>query len=134
MKNALKNFVHQLDAINTISGGTVATSVDIKKSDRQIDILINAPSISSHAFNVFVKGSQLIVYATLREERDALMNEEGSVASRHMVPLFNQVFDIPQNVTADNIEAIFEHGRLRLILPLDESSDMPVKRIYIRES
>ncbi len=84
MKNALKNFVHQLDAINTISGGTVATSVDIKKSDRQIDILINAPSISSHAFNVFVKGSQLIVYATLREERDALMNEEGSVASRHI--------------------------------------------------
>lgn len=133
MKNVLKNFVHHLDAMNTISGGTIATSVNVRKTDHQIDILINAPTVPSEAFNIFVQGNQLIVYSTLRSEKDKWLTDEENIASKHMVPLFNQVFDIPQNVIVDDIEAIFENGKLRLILPFNESSTVPVKRINIRE-
>lgn len=132
MKNVLKNFVHQMDAMNTISGGTIATSVNVKKTDQQIDILINAPTVPSEAFNIFVQGNQLIVYSTLKTDQEGWMTENETAASKHMVPMFNSVFDIPQNIAVDDIEAIFEKGRLKLILPIDQTTT-PLKRINIRE-
>lgn len=133
MKNVLKDFVHQLDIMNTISGGTSATSVDIDKNDKYISINISSPSVNSEAFNIFVRGEQLVVYSVVKaEENSWIMNEE-KTASTHMIPMFNQVFDMPPFVVKEEIEAVFENGSLKVILPLQEPESIPVKRIDIRE-
>lgn len=131
MKNILKDFVYQIDAINTITGGSAATMVNIKKGSDKLVIQVNAPSVSSDSFNIYVHGNQLVVYTTLNDVDGVADEEEQS--SRHMTPLFNRTFNIPATVDKDQIDAIFEDGRLKILLPYGASEDMPAKRIDIRE-
>ena len=131
MKNVLKDFVHQIDAINTISGGASATRVNIQKEEGQLVINVVAPSVSSNSFNIYVHGNQLVVYTTLNDLNSNAREEEQS--SRQMAPIFNRMFNIPAMVDKDQIDAVFEDGRLRIILPFGANQEMPAKRIDIRE-
>jgi HSP20 family protein len=132
MKNVLKDFVHQIDAINTITGGTVATLVDVQKRADQLVIQVNAPSVNSESFNIYVHGNQLVVYTILSDVSAVAGEDEHS--SRHMAPLFNRTFNIPPAVDKDQIDAVFERGQLRILLPFGASHDVPAKRIDIREN
>lgn len=131
MKNVLKDFVHQIDTINTITGGTSATLVNIQKGTDKLIIQVNAPSISSDSFNIYVHGNQLVVYTTLNDLNGIADEDEQS--SRHMAPIFNRTFNIPAMVDKDQIDAVFEHGQLKILLPYGANEDMPAKRIDIRE-
>ena len=131
MKNVLKDFVHQIDAINTITGGSVATMVNVKKGSDRLVIQVNAPSIQSDSFNIYVHGNQLVVYTTLNDLNEVAGEDEQS--SRHMAPIFNRTFNIPATVDKEQIDAVFEDGRLRILLPFGANEDMPAKRIDIRE-
>ena len=131
MKNVLKDFVHQIDAINTIAGGTVATKVNVRKGDNRLIIQVNAPSINSDSFNIYVHGNQLVVYTTLSDVDE--MAHEDAHSSRHMAPLFNRTFNIPTTVDKEQIDAVFEDGRLKILLPFGANEDTPAKRIDIRE-
>ncbi len=134
MKNVLKDFVHQLDAMNTISGGVTATTIKIDKNTDNLTIRINAPSLSSDSFNLFLSGNQLVVYAVLNDTD--LLEDESSPksASRHMVPLFNRVFEVPPVVDREQIDAVFQNGQLKVVMPFtDDPRNMDIKRIDIRE-
>lgn len=131
MKNVLKDFVHQIDAINTISGGTSATRVNVRKDSDKLVINVNAPSVSSDSFNIYVHGNQLVVYTTLNDLHAAADDDEQS--SRHMAPIFNRIFNIPPMVDKEQIDAVFEHGKLSILLPYGASESTPAKRIDIRE-
>ena len=131
MKNVLKDFVHQIDAINTISGGMTATRVNIKKDTDKLVIDVNAPSVSSDSFNIYVHGNQLVVYTTLNDV--GLMANEDEQSSRHMAPIFNRIFNIPPMVDKEQIDAVFEHGKLSILLPYGTNESTPAKRIDIRE-
>ena len=134
MKNILKDFVHQLDTMNTISGGVAATTVKVDKNKENVVIRINAPSMSSDSFNIFLRGNQLVVYSVLNDQN--LLEEESDRknAARHMIPLFNRVFEIPPTVNREEIDAVYQNGQLEVLMPLtDDPSQMDVKRIDIRE-
>lgn len=131
MKNVLKDFVHQIDAINTITGGTVATMVNLKKGTDKLIIQVNAPSVNSDSFNIYVHGNQLVVYTTLNDVSAVAGEDEQS--ARHMAPIFNRTFSIPPAVDKDQIDAVFERGQLKILLPFGASNDVPAKRIDIRE-
>ncbi len=131
MKNVLKDFVHQIDAINTITGGTVATMVNLKKSADKLIIQVNAPSVNSESFNIYVHGNQLVVYTTLNDV--TAVADEDEQSSRHMAPIFNRTFSIPPAVDKDQIDAVFEHGQLKILLPFGAGNNVPAKRIDIRE-
>lgn len=131
MKNTLKDFVHQLDTMNTIGGGTTATMVNVKKKSDKVVIEVIAPTVHSDSFNIFVRGNQLIVYTVLNGDMPGQDDTEQS--ARHMVPMFNRVFEIPSFVDREQIDAIYEDGRLRVILPFNGGEPEEVKRIDIRE-
>jgi HSP20 family molecular chaperone IbpA len=133
MKNELKDFVHQIDTMNTISGGVAATHVKIDKKPDQLIIRVSAPSMSSESFNIFLRGNQLVIYSTLQDAETYNLNEAKS-AARHMTPVFNRVFEIPPMVDKERIDAVFEQGTLKVIIPFNgDPSEMDVKRIDIRE-
>nr|WKN39794.1 Hsp20 family protein [Tunicatimonas sp. TK19036] len=131
MKNILKDFVHQIDTMNTIGGGTTATLVNVQKKSDKLVIEVNAPSVHSESFNIYLRGNQLIVYTVLNDT--SMVTDDMEQSARHMTPMFNRVFDIPATVDREQIDAIYENGRLRVILPYHEGQIEDVKRIDIRE-
>lgn len=134
MKNVLKDFVHQLDAMNTISGGVAATTVNIDKNTDNITINISAPSMSSESFNIFLQNHKLVVYSVLNDGDVIFEENQAKSAARHMVPVFNRVFEIPPMVDREQIDAIYEDGMLKVVMPFSgDPSKMDIKRIDIRE-
>ncbi len=134
MKNVLKDFVHQLDAMNTISGGVTATTVKVDKNKDNVTIKISAPSMGSESFNIFLQNNQLVVYSVLNDGEVMFDENQAKSAARHMVPVFNQVFEIPPTVDRDQIDAIYEQGILKVIMPFSgDPGKMDIKRIDIRE-
>lgn len=131
MKNILKDFIHQIDTMNTIGGGTTATRVHVKKESDRMVIEVSAPSVHSDSFNIYLRGNQLIVYTILNDTN--LLGDDLNQAARHMVPMFNRIFDIPLYVDREQIDAVYENGYLRVILPYNEGETEQVKRIDIRE-
>lgn len=131
MKNILKDFVHQIDAINTISGGMTATRINLKKDTDKLVINVNAPSVSSDSFNIYVHGNQLVVYTTLNDLDT--MADEDEQSARHMAPIFTRIFNIPAAVDKEQIDAVFERGKLKILLPYGANQDTSAKRIDIRE-
>ena len=131
MKNALKDFIHQIDTINTIGGGTTTTRVNVTKNSDKLVIEVKAPTVHSDSFNIYLRGNQLIVYTVLNDE--SMMTDDTRDSARHMTPMFNQVFDVPPTVDREQIDAIYENGRLRVILPFNGEEPEEVKRIDIRE-
>ncbi|MEM9832370.1 MAG: Hsp20 family protein [Bacteroidota bacterium] len=131
MENILKDFVLQIDTMNTIGGGTTATQVSVKKEIDRVIIEVKAPTVDSESFNIYLRGNQLIVYSILNGF--GAINKELDRAARHTVPMFNRVFDVPPYVDREQIDAIFENGHLRVILPFNEGETEDVKRIDIRE-
>ena len=134
MKNVLKSFVHQLDTMNTISGGVTATAVNINENKDNITIQISAPTMSSESFNIFVQNHQLVVYSVLNDADTIFDKNQAKNAARHMVPVFNKVFEIPPAVDREQIDAIYEEGKLKVVMPFSgDPSEMEIKRIDIRE-
>ncbi len=131
MKNMLKDFVHQIDTMNTVGGGTTATRVNIAKEVDRLIIEVSAPTVHSDSFNIYLRGNQLIVYTVLNDAE--MMEERENSAARHTVPMFNRMFDVPPHVDREQIDAVFEDGYLRVILPFKEGESAEVKRIDIRE-
>jgi len=134
MKNVLKDFVHQFETMNTISGGVAATAIHIDENDDNITINISAPTVSSESFNIFVNGNHLVVYAVLNDVSILDGPSQAQDAARHMVPVFSRTFDIPPVVDRGQIEAIYQDGKLSVVMPfIADSNEMGIKRIEIRE-
>ncbi len=132
MKNVLKDFVHQFEKMNTVGGGVALTTVDIDKKPDHLAINISTPTIGSEAFNIFIRGNQLVVYSVL--SKVDLLEDEAKKSARHTVPLFNRVFEIPPMVDRAQIDAVYDHGVLKVLLPYSEDGEiMKLKKINIRE-
>ena len=124
--NEFKDFVSHIDMMNTINGGASLTSVVVNKEEDQLIIQISAPTVNGDAYNLLLKGNQLIVYTTLSDEW--LLDVSSDMKK---MPLFARTFDLPPFVNQEAIDAVYENGELRIVLPLMENNES-VKKIDIR--
>ncbi len=128
-KNIFKDFMSQIDMMNTINGGTTLTSVAVDKNEDHIQIKLSSPGVSSESYNILLQGNQLIIYSVLKKENDFLTTEEAE--EKPEVPRFSKSFDLPPFVDIDNIDAVFEENVLKVVLPF-KSMDETIKKIDIR--
>lgn len=124
--NEFKDFLSHIDMFNTINGGTSSPSIIVDKEDDRIIVRISAPAVNGDAFNLLLKGNQLIVYTVLSDEW-ALENAD----NEQKLPLFARTFDLPPFVDKEGIDAVFEDGNLNVVLPLMDKEEA-VKKIDIR--
>lgn len=127
-KKALRNFIQQGDVLNTLSGGVSHTNVDIKQEDKQIVIHVSAPGMPADSFNIFLNYNQLVIYSALKNNNQ----DQDTEAMAKAIPLFSRTFEIPVFVNVHNIEAVYEDGRLKVILPFKEDIENYKRNINIK--
>ncbi len=126
MKNELKDFVNHIDMLNTINGGASLTSVVVEEKEDNLTIRVSAPALEGDAYNLMLRGDQLIVYTTLSNNWLADVT-----ANTNKLPMFARTFDLPPFVNKEAIDAIYENGELRVILPITDVNK-EVKKIDIK--
>ena len=131
-KNLLGGFGNQIDLLNTLSGGISMSTVDVSETPQGLAIRIKTPSLGSDFYNIEVNNNQLIVYTVLKGHERAEPGDEEN-APRGIIPSFIRTFPLPNFVDKDHIEAAFEDGELKVIVPLQPRTEEKPRRIDIQQ-
>ena len=129
IENVFQGTGGQIDLLNTLYGGSAQTTIHVEREDERLVITLSAPGVKANSFNVLVEGSKLVLYTLLVST--STQKEEGG-SQRLAVPMFLRVLDIPSFVDVDNIEAVHEHGQVRVLLPLKDEEQLH-RRIDIKD-
>jgi HSP20 family protein len=113
-KVLLRELLMQGDLLNTINGGVSETYMEIKEDGRNIIIRLFAAGALAKDFKVMLKKNRLTISRLL----------EGQQESQYMSPVFSRWFDLPISINRKEIEAVFEDGYLKIILPTEGEIDL----------
>jgi len=129
MKNELKEYVSQINWLNTITGGVSMTAIQVEHDSQKLTISLSAPRVNPESFHIFVKEDKLTIHSFLPETIESFLQSEEETP----IPMFQRVFDIPTFVDSEHIEAVYESGQIRVHLPF-RSEDQTPRRIDIQFS
>jgi HSP20 family protein len=111
-------------------------AVNIKEDNKTYKIELVAPGFAREDLKVDVDNDILTISAEKREEKsdgDGDGREERFTRREYSYSSFSRSFTLPQNSTADKIDAKYENGVLKLTLPKkEESQPNSRKQIQIR--
>ena len=128
IENVFKGTSGQIDLLNTLYGGSTQTSMNVDREDDHLVITLSAPGVKANSFNVLVEGNKLVLYTLLVSTS---VQQTESANQRLAVPMFLRVLDIPSFVDAEQIEAVHEHGQVRVTLPFKDEEHLH-RRIDIK--
>lgn len=129
IENVFQGTGGQINLLNTLYGGTSQTTINTKREDDRLIITLSAPGVKASSFNVLVEGSKLVIYTLLV---NTVHNQSDKVDQRLAVPMFLRVMDIPPFVDAEQIEAIHEHDKVKIMLPF-KSDEKLHRRVEIQD-
>ena len=132
-KNLMGSFGNQIDLLNTLSGGISMTSVEVDETPHSVVIRMKTPAVSGDAYNIEMARNQLTIY-TLLNNRAGLRVDQEEKAPRVFIPSFVKAFPLPAHADGANIEASFEEGELRVIIPLNPLMEEKPRRIMIKHN
>lgn len=123
--NILKGFSHHIDLLNTLNGGVSMATVNVRETEHTIILDIVAPTVDPEAVNVYINQNKLIVFIELKTSEAA--TEAGGIK----VPLFTRTFDIPYFVDYEKIEANYDEGAVKVLLPVRQSGRNYNKKVNV---
>jgi HSP20 family protein len=117
---------------NNSSTNTTIPLVNIKETNENFEVEMAAPGMNKEDFKVELDGNVLTITS---ERKDGNEVKEGERYSRREFSYqsFQRSFQLPKEVVdADKIEAKYENGVLRLVIPKkEEAKPRPPKMIQI---
>ncbi len=126
-------FPRMWDFTNDFGGSDWATnvpSVNIVENTKDFRIELAAPGLEKKDFKIAMENGMLVISAEkkeeIKEEKENFMRREFSYNK------FTRSFRLPENCLTEKIDAKYENGVLRLILPKKEMTmAKPVKEIKV---
>jgi len=118
------------------NGGSLAhlltvPAVNIVEKQNHFEISLASPGMKKDDFQIDVEGNMLTISADLEESEE---EKEGKHTRREFnYTSFSRTFTLPEGVMKDKIEASYNNGLLKLVLPKTEeakrtaSKHIPVK-------
>jgi len=117
---------------NNSSTNTTIPLVNIKETNDNFEVEMAAPGMNKEDFKVELDGNVLIITSEKKDEDEV---KEGDRYTRREFSYqsFHRSFQLPKEVVdADKIEAKYENGVLRLLVPKkEEAKPRPPKMIQI---
>jgi len=117
---------------NNSSTNTTIPAVNIRETNENFEVEMAAPGMNKEDFKVELDGNMLTIISELQKENE---EKEGERYTRKEFSYqsFQRTFQLPKDVVdADKIEAKYENGVLRLLVPKkEEAKPKPPKTIQI---
>lgn len=124
-KTFLRDLLRQGDLMNTVNGGVRKTEFSIKKVGNDILIEVSNPSITPESFNFTINKNELLINVMR-------FDKSFSNGQPIMYPLFFKAIQIPYYVDINKIEAIFENGIFKVLLPYNNNLPDSPFRVHIK--
>lgn len=110
----------ELGLENNSPTGTTIPAVNIKENKDSFIVDMAAPGMNKQDFKVELNGNALTITSEKNYEEET-KEEERFTRKEFSYQSFSSVFTLPKDVAdAENIEARYENGVLRLVVPKKE--------------
>lgn len=102
--------------------------VNIKETESAFQLELAAPGLRKEDFNIEIDKDVLTISSETKKENTE--NEEGKFTRREFVHTsFKRAFTLPENVNAEDINAAYKDGVLKVSLPKKEAELPKAKRV-----
>ncbi len=107
-------------------------AVNVTEDKDVYSISVAAPGLEKKDFDIDLEGNMLTISAEKEEEKEG--KDELMTRREYNYSTFTRSFTLPEAVTTDKIEATYDGGELKVILPKKEEAKkvMPSKHINIK--
>ena len=106
-------------------------AVNIVEKQDHFEISLAAPGMKKDDFNIDVEGNLLTISAETEQRREE--KDERHTRQEFNYTSFSRAFTMPDGVVRDKIDASYENGLLRLMLPkTEEAKKTPSKHISVK--
>lgn len=126
----MKEIAQQAVFTAPLSGGVAQSDFEITRTDEGLLLKLNTPSLKQNAYHVQVVKGNLMLYTVFKSS--LVENAEDSDEEQGVRPTFVHQYPLSPKINQDKIEAIFDHGELRVYLPFFSDDDMTPRDIDIQ--
>lgn len=113
-----------------VAVGTSIPAVNIKDNEKDFTVSIAAPGLKKEDFKIALNHNVLTISSEQKSEKEE--KEEGKFTRReYSYSSFSRSFTIPDTVETDQIDAKYENGELKILLPKKEKAVKVTKEIAI---
>lgn len=110
--------------------GKAVPAVDIAEKERSFEITAELPGMDEKDIEINLSNGNLVIRGEKKEEKEE-KKKDYYLSERHYGS-FERMFNLPQGVDPDNIEARFSKGVLTITMPKKPESIKPEKRIPVK--
>ena len=130
LNNFFDEFFNELPALGKTVNNLFSPAVNIVETPDAYHLELNVPGRNKEDFNISVdKGLLSISY----EKKEEAKKDDVKVVRREFsYQSFKRSFTIDEKINAEAIQAKYENGLLKLLLPKKAEQQQPVKTINIQ--
>jgi len=104
-------------------------AVNITENKEQFELAVAVPGMKKENFTIDVDGNLLTISAAMEEEKNE--KDEKMTRQEYNYSSFSRTFTLPEEVLKESIEARYEDGVLKLVLPKREEARKMVATKHI---
>lgn len=106
-------------------------AVNIEEEKKEFKISLAVPGMKKDDFKINVEGDMLTISAETKEEKEE--KDKKYTRKEYSYSSFSRTFTIPEGTRADKIDARYEDGVLKLVIPkTDETRKLEAKHIAVK--
>lgn len=123
-------FSGTLPALRAGSGGMLAPSIEVKETDKAIEVEAELPGVDEKDVQVTLEDNILTIKGEKKAEREE--SKKGYYMSERSYGSFLRSFELPTGVDADKVNATFNKGVLKVTLPKPPAAQSKAKKIDVK--
>ena len=107
----------------------VVSAVNVIEKEKEFEIELAAPGLTKKDFNITVDNGILTIASEKEMEKEN--KEKNYTRKEYSYTNFSRSFTLPENVKMDKVDAVYENGLLRLVLPKEVETRVKPKAIEV---
>jgi HSP20 family protein len=106
-------------------------AVNVTENTKNFKVSLAAPGLKKEDFKIDVEGNMLTISSETGEEKEE--KDERYTKKEYSYSAFSRSFTLPEGVNKEKIEASYENGILRLVIPKsEESRKVSIKHVAVK--
>jgi len=101
-------------------------AVNITEEEHEYLVSLAAPGMKRDDFKIDVDGNMLTISSKKEESKEE--RDKKYTRKEYSYSSFNRTFTLPEEVNKEKIEAKYQDGVLKIVLPLDEKVKKPTAK------
>jgi HSP20 family protein len=128
--NVFKDFGRGLPAWGGLGNGAMSLKLNVAETDKALEVTADIPGVEAKDIDVQLKDGVLTIKGEKKFEKDEKQKDYHVVERSY--GMFERAFTVPTDILADKVEASFDKGVLKVVLPKAPEAQAKVQKIDVK--